>query len=54
MRILIADDHELFLKGLEFILRDVFPDDEFVFAHSYTDVFKIIEREKNFKLVLTD
>lgn len=54
MRILIADDHELFLKGLEFILRDIFPDDEFVFAHSYTDVFKIIEKEKNFKLVLTD
>ena len=22
MRILVADDHELFLKGLEFILRD--------------------------------
>ncbi len=25
MRILVADDHELFLKGLEFILRDNFP-----------------------------
>lgn len=54
MRFLIADDHELFLKGLEFILRDLFPDDEFVFAHSYTDIFKIIEKEKDFNLVLTD
>lgn len=54
MRFLIADDHELFLKGLEFILRDLFPNDEFVFAHSYTDIFKIIEKEKDFNLVLTD
>lgn len=55
MRILIADDHELFLKGLEFILRDIFPTDEFVFAHSYTDIFKIIEdTPADFKLVLTD
>ena len=54
MRFLIADDHELFLKGLEFILRDLFPNDEFVFAHSYTDIFKIIENEKDFNLILTD
>lgn len=54
MRILIADDHELFLKGLEFILRDLLPNDEFVFAHSYTDIFKIIDKDQNFKLVLTD
>lgn len=26
MRILVADDHELFLKGLEFILSDVSKD----------------------------
>ena len=35
MRILVADDHELFLKGLEFILRDNFPGVELVFAHNY-------------------
>ena len=28
MRVLVADDHELFLKGLEFILRDSYPDIE--------------------------
>lgn len=54
MRILVADDHELFLKGLEFILSDLNKDIELVFAKSYTDIFNILEKDTNFNLVLTD
>lgn len=54
MRILVADDHELFLKGLEFILSDFNKDMELVFAKSYTDIFKILETDCDFNLVLTD
>ena len=54
MRILVADDHELFLKGLEFILSDVDKNLEPVFAKSYTDIFKVLEKDTNFNLVLTD
>ena len=54
MRILVADDHELFLKGLEFILSDLDKDLALVFAKSYTDIFKILEKDTNFNLVLTD
>ncbi|MDD4555826.1 MAG: response regulator transcription factor [Alphaproteobacteria bacterium] len=54
MRILIADDHELFLKGLEFALRDMFDDVEFVLASNYDKIFEIIETDKNFNLILTD
>ena len=54
MKILIADDHELFLKGLEMILRDYNPDMELVAAKNYSEVFSIIDRQKDFNLVLTD
>lgn len=54
MRILLADDHELFLKGLEFILKENYKDAELVFAHNYTDIFSILEKDKNFSLVMTD
>lgn len=39
MKILIADDHELFLKGLEFILNENFQHPEITTAQSYTDIF---------------
>ena len=54
MRVLIADDHELFLKGLEFILSDFDDDMSFISARSYTDIRKILEKDKKFDLVLTD
>ncbi len=54
MKILIADDHELFLKGLELILKDMNPDAELVFAKSYSDIFNILNNGKDFNLVLTD
>lgn len=54
MKILVADDHELFLKGLEFILSSLNDDIQLVFAKSYTDIFKILEAEQDFNLILTD
>lgn len=54
MRILVADDHELFLKGLEFILQDLVPQPEILVAKNYTEIFAIIEQDQNFNLLLTD
>lgn len=54
MRVLVADDHELFLKGLEFILRDSYPQIELVFAHNYPEIFKILEKDYQFDLIMTD
>ena len=54
MKILIADDHELFLKGLELILHDYDPNLELVSAKSYTDIFNILNTQKDFNLILTD
>lgn len=54
MKILIADDHELFLKGLEIILTDMADDVSIYLAKSYTDIFLILEEEENFDLIITD
>lgn len=54
LKILVADDHELFLKGLELILGDFQSDIKLVFAKSYTDIFEAIEKEQDFSLILTD
>lgn len=54
MKILIADDHELFLKGLEMILHDHEPNTQLVTAKNYSEIFSIIDKDKNFDLVLTD
>lgn len=54
MNILIADDHELFLKGLEFILKENLQNINITTAQSYTDIFAIIEHKQNFDLIITD
>ena len=54
MKILIADDHELFLKGLEIILTDFDKSAELVKAKNYTELLSIIEKEQSFDLILTD
>ena len=54
MKILIADDHELFLKGLELILSDLDKKVDLVLAHNYTEIFDILEHQKNFDLIVTD
>lgn len=54
MKILIADDHELFLKGLELILSDLDKKVEIILAHDYTEIFNILEHQTDFDLVVTD
>lgn len=54
LKILVADDHELFLKGLELILGDLQPDIKLSFAKNYTEIFDIIAKEQDFDLILTD
>lgn len=54
MKILIADDHELFLKGLEFILKENLPTPTITTAQSYTDIFHILEDKQDFDLIITD
>lgn len=54
MRILVADDHELFLKGLEFVLQDLVPKPELTTAKNYTEIFDIIKTDTQFNLILTD
>lgn len=54
MKILVADDHELFLKGLDFIIRDMYPDVELLFAKDYTEEFKLIDEHEDLNLILTD
>ena len=54
MKILIADDHELFLKGLEMILADYSPEAELIKAKDYTEVFAAVKKHKDLNLILTD
>ena len=54
MKILIADDHELFLKGLEMILHDHDPSMELITAKNYNEIFSILGDNKDFDLILTD
>lgn len=54
MKILIADDHELFLNGLEFVLETEFKNSEVVLAKNYTEIFEQLAAHKNFDLIITD
>lgn len=54
MRILIADDHELFLQGLEFVLKMNFPAAEIVPVQNYTQIFSYLEKGEKFDLIITD
>ena len=54
MKILIADDHELFLKGLEFILNDNIPNVEIIKARDYNEIFSIIQDDNSFDLIISD
>ena len=54
MKFLIADDHELFLQGMEFILHQEYPQTEIVTAKNYTDIFEILAQRSDFDLILTD
>ncbi len=54
MKILIADDHELFLQGLLFILQKEYTDATIVTTSSYTGIFNILTKQKDFDLIITD
>lgn len=54
MKILIADDHELFLKGLEFILQENLKNIQITSANSYTEIFQQLNKNDYFDLVITD
>ncbi|MBE6467280.1 MAG: response regulator transcription factor [Alphaproteobacteria bacterium] len=54
MKILIADDHELFLKGLEIILTDFNPSAELIKAKNYIELLDVVKNESGFDLILTD
>ena len=54
MKILIADDHELFLNGLEFVLGAEFKDAKIVTAKSYTEIFERLDKQSDFDLIITD
>ena len=54
MKILIADDHELFLNGLEFILTSEFRDATIVKAQSYTEIFEKLSQSTDFDIIVTD
>ena len=54
MKFLIADDHELFLQGLEFILKKEYADAQIQTAKNYTDIFEILKQGEVFDLIITD
>ncbi len=53
MEILIADDHELFLQGLQFVLQSHFKDAEITCTKDYTGLLAEVQK-KPFDLIITD
>ena len=53
MKILIADDHELFLEGLKLVLKSHFAEANVVAVKNYIELFEAIKKE-NFDLIITD
>ena len=53
MKILIADDHELFLQGLELVLKTHFDNISVTAVKDYTELFEAIKSD-NYNLVITD
>ena len=54
MKILIADDHNLFLKGLEFVLQSNFQQATIKTASDYTGLFALLKTETDASLIITD
>ena len=54
MKIIIADDHELFLKGLEFMLQNQFEGAEIITASNYSELFSLLQKTKDADLIITD
>ena len=54
MKFLIADDHELFLQGLEFVLHKEYAKAEIVLANSYSAIFDVLKKQKDLILAFPD
>lgn len=54
MKFLVADDHELFLRGLELVLSGRYPRAKILTANNYTELFDVIAKENDFDVILTD
>lgn len=54
MKFLIADDHELFLQGLEFILQKEFPQAEIVPTNNYKGILDKLAQQTDFDLIISD
>ncbi|MBQ8465602.1 MAG: response regulator transcription factor [Alphaproteobacteria bacterium] len=54
MKFLVADDHELFLRGLELVLSGKYPRAKILTAGNYLELYDIIEKESDFDVILTD
>jgi DNA-binding NarL/FixJ family response regulator len=55
MKVLIADDHQLFREGLHFVLRDVAGQaPTIVEAADFVEAIEAVRRERDFDLVLMD
>jgi len=53
MDILIADDHELFLQGLQFVLHSHFENTNITAVKNYTELFDALQAH-HFDLIMTD
>lgn len=53
MEILIADDHELFLQGLQFVLESHFKDSHITAVKDYAQLLSTV-KSKHFDLIVTD
>ncbi len=53
MKVLIADDHELFLQGLSLVLQKHFKDITLTSVKDYNELFATIEKD-TYNLVMTD
>lgn len=53
MNILIADDHELFLQGLQFVLKSHFENTNITAVKNYTELFEALQKG-SFDLIMTD
>ena len=54
MKILITDDHDLFIDGLQMVLRDITPDVECLVAHSADRALALIEENPDIDIALID
>lgn len=54
MKILIADDHELFRDGLRLVLSELGPDLRIIEAAGYDETLEVANREEDLDLVLLD